>query len=144
MLLESHNLYYACARRLMQILIILPVVPIITVQLNDGGSIPAAGQQYSLTGKVSGAEKIYPTITYQWVKNTQTQVGNNSKYLFFSNLTLSDAGVYNCWINIHSLYISEDIMLTNFQSIVIRSELIISQIQVLNYNLFFQSQICCR
>ena len=104
----------------------LSAVPTITVQLYDGGNIPVAGQQYSLTCDVSGAERLHPNITYQWIKNNsdaQMQVGNDSKSLFFSSLTLSDAGVYSCQISIQSPYISKEIMATDFQIIEMGHEL---------------------
>ena len=59
----------------------------------------------SLTCDVSGADNLNPMITYQWTRNdgsTQTPVGTNSNTLTLSPLRLSDAGDYNCSVNISS------------------------------------------
>jgi hypothetical protein len=37
-----------------------------------------------------------PSITYQWTKNNETQVGTDSQVLSFSPLRLSDAGRFTC------------------------------------------------
>ena len=103
------------------------VVPNVTVQIDNGGLVPVAGQQYFITCNISGVKVLDPSITYRWIKNngsTHMQTGNDSKSLFFSILKLSDAGEYSCQINIHSLYIGEDIfMVTSSLSIVMRSKL---------------------
>jgi hypothetical protein len=111
-------------------------VPNVTVEIDNGGHVPIAGEQYSLTCNVFGVNSLDPSITYQWIKNnsnTQMQTGNNSNSLFFSNLKLSDTGEYSCQANIHSPFIREDIFtVTQFQSIVIRSKLNIVYISIYN------------
>ena len=56
----------------------------------------------TLTCGVSGAERLTPTITYEWTRyngTTQTQVnGTNTAILHLSPLQLSDAGNYSCSI----------------------------------------------
>ena len=86
--------------------LLLSIVPVVSVQISDGGAIPTAGQKYILTCSVSGDENLNPTITYQWTKNngTQTQVGTKSNTLVFLSLRLSDAGKYSCWATVSSLY----------------------------------------
>ena len=82
----------------------------VTAHISDEG-IPTAGQRYSLTCSVSGAEGLNDTtITYQWTKNngTQTQVETNSNTLSFSPLRLSDAGEYTCEIIVISNSLIKD------------------------------------
>ena len=86
---------------------ILALFPPVSVRIFDGGTIPAAGQKYSLNCNVSGTENLDPTrsITYRWVKINDTQthiVGTNSSILSFSFLRLSDAGNYTCEVTVNS------------------------------------------
>ena len=95
-----------------------------SVQIRDGGATPTAGENYLLTCNVSGAENLNPTISYRWIKNSQTPVGTNSNTLSFTPLQLSDAASYICEVTISSSYLSGDIvaMNTNPQDIRIQSE----------------------
>ena len=78
---------------------------------------------YSLTCGVAGAENLYPSITYQWIKNngTQTQVGTD-RVLYFSSLRLSDAGQYTCQATVSSPYLNNDITVMGTQDVRLQSE----------------------
>ena len=100
--------------------------PTVSVQIGNIVSTPTAGENYLLTCSVSGAENLYPTITYRWIKNSSTrlQVGTNSSTLFFTPLQLTDAASYICEVTISSNYLSGDIiaMNANPQYVRIQSE----------------------
>ena len=85
------------------------IAPLVSVQINDGGATPVAGEKYTLTCRVSGAESLNPTITYQWTKNNDTVTHTNSKTLLFSTLRVSDAGDYVCKVNVSSGYLIQPI-----------------------------------
>ena len=77
---------------------LLYMSPAITAKVVPPGNPPAAGQSYSLTCTVTGADSLNPIINYQWFKTTpnRTEVGTNSPTLTFDPLVLSNAGLYNC------------------------------------------------
>ena len=79
---------------------------------------------YSLTCDVTGDENLNPTITYQWTQTngTMTQVGTNSNSLFFSSLSLSDAGRYTCSVTVSSLYLNSNVMALSSNSEVVMLE----------------------
>ena len=84
-----------------------------SVQITDDGTTPTAGENYPLICRVSGAENLNPTITYQWIKNSgsgQAQVGVSSSTLSFTPLRLSDAASYVCEVTISSSSFSRDII----------------------------------
>lgn len=94
----------------------LSLVPTISVRITTAG-LPIVGEHaYSLTCIANGAENIIPSVTYHWFKNygtqTQLQVGFPANTLFFSNLSLSDAGRYTCLATISSPYLDDDITAT--------------------------------
>jgi hypothetical protein len=80
--------------------------PNIGVTISMGNVI--LGQDHVLTCNASGAEKLNPSINYQWTKmndtGTFTEVGTNSTTfkLSLSPLYLSDAGSYICNVTITS------------------------------------------
>ena len=85
------------------------------------------GQMGTLTCVVSGAERLNPTIAYQWTRNdgsTQTQVGTHSNVLSFSAVRLSAAGDYTCSATVGSTLLNNDITAStgNAQRLVIQSE----------------------
>ena len=53
-----------------------------------------AGQSFSLTCSVTGADSLAPTISYQWFRG-QSLV-TSSLILSFDSLFLSDVGQYRC------------------------------------------------
>ena len=81
---------------------------------------------YSLTCDVTGDENLSSTRTYQWNMdngNSQTQVGTNSNSLFFSSLSLSDAGRYTCSVTVSSPYLNSNVMSSNSEDVMLESEL---------------------
>ena len=85
------------------------IAPLVSVQISDGGATPVAGESYSLTCSVSGAENLNPTITYQWTQNNDTVTHMNSETLPFSTLRVTDAGDYVCQLNVNSGYLIQAI-----------------------------------
>ncbi len=59
-----------------------------------------AGESYTLTCTVTGAESLNPTITYEWTRGG-TSVGSDS-ILIFNPLTLSSSGQYVCTVTVTS------------------------------------------
>ena len=98
-----------------------------SVQITDDGTTPTAGENHLLICRVSGAENLNPTITYQWTKDSgsgQAQVGVSSSTLSFTPLRLSDAASYVCEVTISSSSFSRDIvaMSANTFDVRIQSE----------------------
>ena len=90
--------------------------PVITAMVSGG--TPTVGESYSLTCTVTGADRLNPTITYQWSKGT-TFVSTQST-LSFSSLRLSDAGKYQCFVTVISTLLSQTItVLSNTQIIIL-------------------------
>ena len=105
------------------------VAPSITVKVTANFNTPLmVGQTgYTLTCDISGAERLNPTITYQWTKydgTTQTPVGTNST-LILSPLRFSDIGDYTCDVTIDSTLLNSNIFASadNSPSVIIESEL---------------------
>ena len=65
---------------------------------------PAVGIQYTLncTVSITGADRLIPTITYQWFKDNTVVSGETQSTLSFSSLRLSDAGQYRCDVTVSS------------------------------------------
>ena len=82
---------------------------------------PIAGQSFSLTCSVTGADSAAPTISYQWFRG-QSLI-TSSSVLSFDSLFLSDAGQYRC---VATVALSEE-------------ELTVSA----NYDVQFQSESQC-
>ena len=77
----------------------------------------------TLTYGVSGAERLNPTIIYQWTRNDGTTVGTNSNTFTLSSVSLSDAGVYTCHATVSSALLSNSITMSDNQTVMIQSEL---------------------
>jgi hypothetical protein len=100
----------------------------VSVQINDNGVTPTAGENYQLTCSVSGAGNLNPTTTYRWTRNSgsgQTQVGASSSTLSFTPLRLSDAASYVCGVTVGSSYLTSDITAMNSLDVRIQCELIL-------------------
>ena len=96
----------------------------VTANLNTPLMVGQTG--YTLTCDVSGAERLNPTIAYQWTRNdgsTQTQIGTNSNVLFFSTIRLSDAsaGDYTCSVTVGSNLLNNGITASAARSVIIQS-----------------------
>ena len=109
--------------------------PTLSVQINDTGATPIAGEDnYQLICSVSGAENLNPTITYRWTKNSgggQTQLGASSSILSFT--PLPNAASYVCGVTVHSSYLASDIIAMNSLDIRLQCELIANNHKVGNF-----------
>ena len=81
----------------------------------------------TLTCSVSGAERLSPTIIYQWTRkdgSTQTHVGSSRSFTL-SRLTLTSAGEYACNITVSSDLLDSGIPVSTStpQRVEIQSEL---------------------
>ena len=79
----------------------LYAAPSVTVTANLNNNMPLVVGQTGiiLTCKITGADNLNPTITYQWTRNnetTQISVGTNPNTLSLPPLRSSDAGLYLC------------------------------------------------
>ena len=109
--------------------------PVITAMVSGG--TPTVGESHSLTCTVTGADRLNPTISYQWFNKDNTMVsGETQSAISFSSLSLSDAGQYRCDVTVSSTLLSQSITnMSNTQDLTLQS---ISTILV--YDLLFD---CC-
>ena len=84
----------------MQFATLLLTVPSISILLDDNGTNPVAGQNYSLSCKISGIDSSIANLTYKWKKD-DTPLSEIGPFLSFSPLRLSDAGWYSCTVNMY-------------------------------------------
>ena len=82
--------------------------PVITAMVS--GDTPTVGENYSLTCTVTGADRLNPTITYQWFKNNTMVSGETQSTLSFFSLSLCDAGQYSCDVTVSSTLLSQSII----------------------------------
>ena len=96
----------------------------VTANLNTPLMVRQTGN--TLTCDVSGADRLNPTITYQWTRNGETVPDSNSRTIDLSPLQLSHAGNYTCRATISSSLLDNDITATsdNNQNLTIQSELV--------------------
>ncbi len=81
-----------------------------------------AGQSYTLTCTVTGAEALTPTISYQWFEETSSRVmlPTTSADLTFDPLNLSDAGQYSCDVIV---FVTSDLTASSgVEDLIIQSE----------------------
>ena len=102
-----------------------PISVVVTANRNTPLMVGQTGD--TLICGVSGAERLNPTIAYQWTRNDgtiQTQFGTNSNILSFSPVRLSDAGDYTCSATVGSTLLNNDITVFagNAQTLVTQSE----------------------
>jgi hypothetical protein len=65
------------------------------------------GLVYSLTCTITGMERLADSnVTYQWFKDGVVVPGQAMETLFFSSLTISDAGSYSCATTLSSYLLS--------------------------------------
>ena len=81
--------------------------PVITAMVSGG--TPTVGESYSLTCTVTGADRLNPTISYQWFKDNTVVSGETQSTLSFSSLSLSDAGQYRCRVTVASALLNINI-----------------------------------
>ena len=94
--------------------------PVIIAMVSGG--TPTVGESYSLTCTVTGADRLNPTITYQWFKNNTVVSGETQSTLSISSLSLSDAGQYRCDVTVSSTLLSQSITnMSNTQDLTLQS-----------------------
>ncbi len=84
-----------------------------------------AGQSYSLTCTMTGAESLSPTISYQWLEGSSPRVmlDTTSADLTFDPLNLSDAGQYSCDVIVSSPSVTSDLTASSVvENLIIQSE----------------------
>ena len=65
------------------------------------------GSVYSLTCTLNGTERLTDSnVTYQWFKDGMVVSGQAMETIYFSSLTISDAGSYSCTIFLSSYLLS--------------------------------------
>ena len=74
----------------------------------DNGDVPTLGQKYSLSCCVSGADLLWPIITYQWLHNGET-LDERTSTLSFPSLGISDKGKYTCHVTVRSALLKNPI-----------------------------------
>ena len=79
----------------------------VTANLNTPLMVEQTGN--TLTCDVSGADRLNPTIDYQWTRNGEIVPEGSSSTLHLSPIRLSHAGNYVCRIIIHSPLLSDDV-----------------------------------
>ena len=95
--------------------------PVITAMVSGG--TPTVGESYSLTCTVTGADRLNPTITYQWFKDNTVVSGETQSTLSFSSLSLSDAGQYRCDVTVRSTLLSQSVTkMSNTQDLTLQSK----------------------
>ena len=83
---------------------------------------PMVGSMYSLNCTVIGAERLSDAgamMIYQWRKNGAVVSDQTMAILFFSSLTISDAGNYTCQATVTSRLLSDPIINSSSSSIVL-------------------------
>ena len=115
----------------MNLKILIPTAPPITVMVtaNYNTSLMVGQTSSILTCDVSGAERLSPTIDYQWTRNDETVSDGNSRTLTLSPIQLSHAGNYTCSVTVSSSLLNNTISApaSNSQLVIILSKLLILQ-----------------
>ena len=119
--------------------------PFITAMVNGG--TPNVGDSYSFTCTVTGADRLDPTIAYQWFKDNTVVSGETQSTLSFSSLSLSDAGQYRCDVTVSSTLLSQSIAkMSNTQDLTLQSEYNSSLMiccLIVCYLIYSSTSYCC-
>ena len=90
-----------------------------------GTSVAVAGQNYSLSCSVIGAELLKPTITYCWYNES-----SNPRIRLVANDTLTlirleqyYTGYYTCEMTLYSPYLSQNLSRMVMEEIIVKSKL---------------------
>ena len=70
------------------------IIDLLMVTLGMSGGAQIAGEDYTLTCRVTGGGTMTPT--YRWLRNGSPLSGETSATLSFSPLRQSDSGSYTC------------------------------------------------
>ena len=130
--MNSHNFivpgtYLICNEALCLLNFIACAAPSISAAITANLNTPLmVGQtdNNTLTCGVTGTGNLNPMITYQWTRNDGTTVGTNSNMFTPSSVSLSDAGVYTCRATVSSDLLSNSIVRSDSQVVMIQSKLI--------------------
>ena len=97
-----------------------PITVIVTSNLSTPLMVGQTGN--TLTCDVTGAERLSPTIDYQWTRNGETVQGGNSQTLTLSPIQLSHVGNYTCHVIVSSPLLNNTISASsdNSQNVTIR------------------------
>ncbi len=79
---------------------------IVSLQLTGSVGTPTAGEIYSLTCTVSGADLSVYMTSYQWRKDGYVLAGETAVALSFSPFRLSHAGQYTCEVTVEDTMFS--------------------------------------
>ena len=86
------------------------VDPIIDVTISPSSTqILVVGDEFNITCTVHGLDSVDPTFAYQWTSDAEGDHSTISNYenistIAFSDLKLSNAGEYECEVNVSSNY----------------------------------------
>jgi hypothetical protein len=81
-------------------------VVLVSLQITGSVGTPTAGESYSLTCTVSGADRLGYMASYQWRKDGNALAGETAVALSFSPFRLSHAGQYTCEVTVGSTMFS--------------------------------------
>ena len=119
--------------------------PVITAMVSGG--TPTVGESYSLTCTVTGADRLNPTITYQWFKDNTVVSGETQSTLSFSSLSLSHAGQYRCDVTVSSTLLSQSITeMSNTHDLTLQSKYNSSLMiccLIVCYLIYSSTSCCC-
>jgi hypothetical protein len=77
-------------------------VVLVSLQITGSVDTPIAGESYTLTCNLSGADlEVYMT-SYQWMKDGISLAGETAVVLSFSPFRFSHAGQYTCEITVEN------------------------------------------
>ena len=80
---------------------LLSVAPV-SIKITGSVGTPTAGESYSLTCDLSGADLPITVTAYRWRKDGIVLAGETADVLSFSPFRLSDAGQYTCEITVEN------------------------------------------
>ena len=101
----------------------IPPAPSITVSVTPNLNTPLmVGQtDNTLNCGVSGADNLDPTTTYRWTRDGGREVSRSST-LPLSPVGLSDAGNYTCHATVNSNLLTNDVIRTANQIVMVQGE----------------------
>ena len=83
-----------------------------------------AGQNFSLTCSVTGADSLSPTISYQWTRGMTVLSSETNSVLLLNPLTLSDSGQYECMVTAESALLNDPLTDSDQFEVTIQGELV--------------------
>jgi hypothetical protein len=105
-------------------------ISVLITTSTSGAPVTLGQSNYFLTCIANGTDKLDPTITYRWTKNSGTNVeeitvgdSETQSLTFYDPLRLSDAGQYICQVNVSSPFLNQNIIVEGTLDIRLESEL---------------------